>query len=38
MQAGDSVTVFSFSKNSDGSYAAQQIVVLVSSDAFKAAQ
>lgn len=38
MQAGDSVTVFSFSKNSDGSYAAQQIEVIVSNAAFQAAQ
>lgn len=38
MQAGDSVTVFSFEKNSDGSSDAQQIVVLVSSAAFQAAQ
>lgn len=38
MQVGDTVTVFSFNKNSDGSYDARQIVVLVSKEAFQATQ
>ncbi len=35
IKAGDSVTVFSFNKNSDGSYDARQVVVLVSTEAFR---
>ena len=35
IKAGDSVTVFSFDRNGDGSYDARQIVVLVSTEAFR---
>lgn len=38
IKAGDSVTAFSFDRNSDGSYDVRQIVVLVSTEAFRAAQ
>ena len=35
IQPGDSVTVFSFKRNGDGSYDARQVVVLVSTEAFR---